>query len=245
MSRRLEGVTVVLTRRPEDDHPLAAAARALGARVIELPCIRVEPLADPGGLAAALAALTPDDLLVITSRAGADAVVPVGGCLPCAVAAVGRATAERAEERGLRVTFVPSRADGRTLARELPIPSGRILMARSDLADADAPAILRGRGARVVEVVAYRTIPEVQGDVAPLRRALERGAVALVVASPSAVDALAAAVDASLLRRAAFVVSGERTAARVRERVGAAAVVASPDPDALLDAIPRRQEAIA
>jgi uroporphyrinogen III methyltransferase/synthase len=239
--QRLRGAIVVLTRRRGDDLALAEDLRQAGAEVIELPCVRTEPLADTTELATALAALGAADLLVLTSRTGADAVADVAprGGIACAVAAVGDATAERAGALGMRVRFVASRADGSTLGRELPLPRGEILLARSDLADEDLPATLRARGARVRETPAYRTIARVEGDAGAVRRAVARGPVTIVVASPSAVDALAAAVDLETLRRATFVAIGPRTARHVRDRAGVVAIVAeAPVAGAIVRAIP-------
>jgi uroporphyrinogen III methyltransferase/synthase len=240
-SRRLHGAIVVLTRRRADDLALAEDLRELGAEVIELPCVRTEPLADTTELERAVAVLGASDLLVLTSRTGADAVAGVAprGGIACGVAAVGDATAERAGALGMRVRFVASKAEGRTLGRELPLPRREVLLARSDLADADLPAALRERGARVREVAAYRTIAKVEGDAGVILRAVARGAVTIVVASPSAVDALAAALDGDTLRLATFVAIGPRTARRVRERVGSVAIVAdATGPGALAAVIP-------
>lgn len=242
--RRLRGAIVILTRRETDDLALAAELRELGADVIELPCVRTEPLDDTTDLRRAVEALASSDLLVLTSRTGANAVadvMPRGG-IACGVAAVGEETAERAQSLGMRVRFVASRADGRTLGRELPLPRGDVVLARSDLAHGDLPAILRERGARVREVTAYRTVAQVSGDAGIVRRAVERGPVTIVVASPSAVDALAGALDAGTLGHATFVAVGPRTAGRVRERVGSTAIVAgATDARALADAIPSPQ----
>jgi uroporphyrinogen III methyltransferase / synthase len=236
--------TVVLTRQPEDNGALASALRERGAHVIELPCVRTAPLGDRGDLASILDALRPDDLLVLTSRAGVDAVTATRSRVPCAVAAVGESTARRAEKRGMRIAFVASRADGRTLGRELPLPVGTTFLARSDLADGDLPEILRTRGATVREVAAYRTIAEIDGDPSELVCAIERGPVTIVVASPSAVDALAS-IGTGALRRAAFVAIGPRTARRVRERLGLDAVIAdAPDTAAIVRAIRLHREEI-
>lgn len=246
MSRDLGGWVVVLTRAREDNAALASELRELGAQVIELPCVRTEPLADPTELRQAIAGVGPSDILVLTSRAGADAVasvMPRNG-IDCPVAAVGCATAERARKHGMRVELVASRGNGRTLGRELPLAAGEVVLARSDLADRDLPAILRARGARVREVTAYRTLAGAAGDVATVRDAIRRGPAAVVVASPSAMDALARAIDPATLRRATFVAIGPRTAERVRERVGTTAIV--PDTTeihAVAKAIPLRQEA--
>jgi uroporphyrinogen-III synthase len=245
MSRDLEGAIVVLTRALEDNVALARELRERRAEVIELACVRTEPLADAAELRATVEGLGPADLLVLTSRAGADAVgaiMPRG--LPCGIAAVGVATAERAQGLGLRVRFVASRADGLTLGRELPLPRGEVVLARSDLAGGELPALLRDRGARVREVTAYRTVAAVRGDPGIVRRALDRGPVTIVVASSSVVDALAAAIDAATLRRATFVAIGPRSAERVRARVGVAAIAAdATDVRALIAAIPLPEEA--
>ncbi|MDE3113049.1 MAG: uroporphyrinogen-III synthase [Chloroflexota bacterium] len=246
MPRDLLGATVVLTRRHEDNEALAEALGERGARVLELPCVRVAPLEDPSELASAVAALAPGDLLVVTSRSGVDAVTAVRApsSIPCPVAAVGETTAEHASRVGLRVRFVASHADGATLARELPLPSGTVLLARSDLAERTLPDILAARGATVRDVVAYRTVAEIAGDPAEVERALERDGVTVVVASPSAVDALGA-LGPAVLRRASFVAIGPRTARRVRDRVGVTPVVAeAPDAASIARAIPSPREEV-
>ncbi len=243
----LAGTTVILTRAREDNAALASALRHLGAAVIELPCVRTEPIGDLAELRATVADLGRADLLVLTSRAGAEAVATAmpRGAVGCDVAAVGHATADRARALGMRVVFVASRSDGRTLARELPLPRGEVVLARSDLAPDDLPLILRARGARVREVTAYRTVVQASGDTAAVQVAIERGRAVVVVASPSAVDALVAAVEPETLRHATFVAVGPRTAERVRERVGTAAVTAdAPDVDALVAAVRSREEAM-
>ena len=235
---------VVLTRRPEDNAPLADALRSRGATVLELPCVRTERLGDTTALERELASLRGDDLLVLTSRAGADAVAGVVRHIPCEVAAVGPATAESARRAGMRVTYTASRADAETLGRELPLPRGDVLLARSDLADGGLPAVLRERGARVREVVAYRTVGEVTGDPAPVRAAFAAGA-AIVVASPSAVAALRNAFGGEILRAASFVAIGPRTARSVRELIGVEPTVArGTDIDALADAIAHRPQEV-
>lgn len=233
----------ILTRAPEDNAPLAVELRSRGVRVLDVPCVRTEPLADASALRAAIASVAPDDLLVLTSRAGADAVAACARDVRCDVAAVGAATAERARDLGMRVSFVPSAASAGALARELPLPRGEVVLARSDLADASLPRALRERGARVREVTAYRTVARALGDVRAAREAIERGDATVVVASPSAVDALVVALGAEVLRRARLVAIGERTAEHVRGRLGTAATVArGADAASLADAVQPRLE---
>lgn len=219
MYESLRGATAILTRVHEDNLALAARLRDAGALVVEMPCLRVEPVVDVTELAAAIAACASDEWLVVTSRAGADAVAR---CAPprCRVAAIGAFTAERLAAHGIGVAFVPTEAAGARLGRELPAAPGALL-ARSDRAMPDLPEILRERGFAVREVVAYHTVPAASGDIGAARDALVSGGrVAIFCSSPSAVDGLAAAIEAPLLRRASFVVTGATTRSAVRERLG-------------------------
>jgi uroporphyrinogen-III synthase len=221
MYERLAGKTVVLTRESADNAELAARLRAHAAHVVELPCVRTEPSDDIGALGEALIERHEDDWVVVTSRHGADAVA---GCGPtrAAIAAIGDATAERLRARGLRVAFQPSAPNGLTLARELPLRDGIVLLARSDRALPDLPLVLRGRGFTVREAVAYRTIAEAQGDVAAVRTLLAspRGTVAVLFHSPSAVAGMVGAIEAPLIARAAVHCIGGATLRAARAAIG-------------------------
>jgi uroporphyrinogen-III synthase len=220
MYSELAGVTVILTREGPDNAALAAQLRSWSAKVVELPCVRAEPLEDTRALGEALAALREEDWLVLTSRHGADAVARCGPTR-AAVAVVGRATAERSRANGLRVEFQPTHATGERLARELPERGGAALLARSDRALPDLPAILRERGFAVREAVAYRTVAEARGDIARVRALLaSHEPVAVLFHSPSAVEGMLTAIEAPLLARAAIRVSGQSTLRAARAALG-------------------------
>jgi uroporphyrinogen-III synthase len=126
----------------------------------------------------------------------------------------------------LAVAFQPSEASGVTLARELPTPTGVVLLARSDRALPDLPAQLRERGASVREVVAYRTVVGAHGDVARVRALLDAyEPVVVVFHSPSAVEGMVGAIDASLVARAAIHAAGRTTLRAARAALGPAADV--------------------
>ena len=219
---------VILTRPAGENARLAERLAADGMTVREIPCVDVRPLTDPAPLREAVRALTERDVLAITSRTGALAVRAVLGDAPCAasVAAVGAATAEACRAAGLRVTFTPSVPSGTALAVELPLPPGRILLARSDRAAAEPAEILARRGASVAKVVAYRTVP-----VAPRER-IPAGAVA-VFASPSAVEgfAVAAAMPAGAIA------VGRSATIRVQALLGIEARQSGPDDDEIVSAV--------
>jgi uroporphyrinogen III methyltransferase/synthase len=219
--RDLRGMTVVLTRAAEDNAELARRFERDGVRTLALPSVRIEALADRRVLDEALAALRPGDWLVVTSRHGADAVTS-GAPVSAAVAAVGRATADRLRERGIEPAFLPSVPTGEHLARELPPRSGRVLLARSDRALPDLPLLLRARGFTVSDVVAYRTVAGVAGQAREVRALLgeDPGSVAIAVSSPSALDALVAELGAQLLSRATILAGGPTTERIARERLG-------------------------
>lgn len=220
MYERLGGRTVILTREPEDNADLASRLRAYAAAIVELPCVRTEPLADERALIEALGQLAEDDWLVVTSRHGVDAVARCG--VPrAAIAAIGDATAARLRAQGYRVSFQPSASSGEALARELPRPAGTVLLARSDRALPDLPAILRERGLAVREVVAYRTVSEARGGVSGVRALLASGApVAMLFHSPSAVAGMLGAIDPPLVARATIFVAGRSTLRAVRDVLG-------------------------
>jgi hydroxymethylbilane synthase len=229
----LEGVTVVLTRDDDDDRELAEELRVLRARVAVAPCIRTEPLDDRGALAGELAALGADDLVVVTSPAGAAAIGSSGASLAAPVATVGLATAERLRAHGITPAFVARTPSAVALGGEVPLPRGTVLLARSDRATAELPAILRGRGARVREVIAYRTVVAVSGEIDLARDAIAAGDRPVVVfASPSAVDGFVGEVGSGSLADARIVAIGPTTARRVTALTDAPATVA-PTPDVL------------
>lgn len=220
MSSELAGRTVILTREAPDNAALAARLRRESAEVVELPCVRIEALADTRPLCDAIAALRDEDWLVLTSRHGADAVARCGPAR-AAVAVIGHATAERWRAHGLRVDFEPTVATGERLARELPARGGIALLARSDRALPDLPRILRGRGFVVREVVAYRTVAAAQGDIGRVRALLAAHERPIVMFhSPSAVAGLLAAIDVLLVARASIRVSGRSTLRAVQDALG-------------------------
>jgi uroporphyrinogen-III synthase len=217
----LSGATVILTRAPADNAALEATLRARGAAVIALPCVTVRALDDDATLRRALRALTHADRLVLTSRAGAEAVgAALGGeRLDAPVAVVGPATRAAAVRVGLSVDFVASHPDGATLARELPLPEGAVVLARSDRALRDLPELLRARGVALRELVAYHTERAAEADVARAREALAAGEAIVCLASPSAVDGFVDLVGEALARAARPIAIGPTTAARIRERL--------------------------
>ena len=171
-SRPLFGKTAVVTRARPQASDLAQALGELGADVIEFPTIRIEPPADPQPLLRAAAALDRYDWIVLTSVNGVDHLMRAvheadndarafAGVRLCAI---GPATAERLETFGLRPDLIPPKYVAESVAEALTsledLADKRFLLPRADIARPALADALTGAGARVEEVVAYRTVPE-------------------------------------------------------------------------------------
>jgi uroporphyrinogen-III synthase len=221
----LRGVRVLVTRAPKDAAPLRERLERLGAEVVELPSIAIAPPEDDGPLAAVLADFDSYDWIVFTSR---NAVEAVFGCLhgirlgSPRIAAVGPSTQAALEDRGLRVSCIPAEATASSLLTALVdqgISDKRVLLPTGDLARPELRDGLRGAGAQVDEVIAYRTIQPLE-----IRREalddLRRGRIDVIaLTSPSALHNLAAMLGASVpcLQYVRLACIGPTTAAAVRE----------------------------
>ena len=167
----LFGRRVLVTRTRQQASRLSERLGELGADVIEAPTIEILPPTDPAPLDAALRRISEFDWLVLTSPNGAAGVVARMESLGLdarvlagvRIAAVGPATAEVLAEQFLQADLIPEKYTtdslGQALAGQCAGTRARLLLARADIATDTLPAILRGAGAAVEEVVAYRTAP--------------------------------------------------------------------------------------
>jgi uroporphyrinogen-III synthase len=149
---------VLVTRSAETAGALSGPLRSAGFEPVEVPLIRLEPV--PEAVAGAVAGRQFDGL-VLTSAAAAEASAGVvaAGWPPPLVAAVGRATADRARAVGLPVSVVPPRATGLDLGAVLGALPGKVLLyPRAAEVTPGTVDRLRATGAEVVEVVAYRNV---------------------------------------------------------------------------------------
>lgn len=197
--RSLQGRVVLVTRPREEAGRLVRLLEDRGAQPLLAPAIRIAP-APPAALDRALAeaAAGAFDWVVLTSKAGVEAVFdraatgrdgpPGNQVLRASVAAVGSGTARALRERGVDPTLVPATFTTEALAEAIPPGTGRLLLARADIAPEGLEEALAAKGWQTVRVDAYRTrlatrLPE---DV---RRALAGGRVdALTFTSASTVE---------------------------------------------------------
>ncbi|HWI09537.1 MAG TPA: uroporphyrinogen-III C-methyltransferase [Solirubrobacteraceae bacterium] len=161
----LAGRSVVVTRARAQASSLAARLRELGARVVEAPAIRVEPLE------AQLPDLAGFDLLCVTSPNGARRLLEVArdarALAGPAIAAIGPGTADALRAGGIHADVVPPRAVAESLVEALAGREvRRALIARAETARDVLPVALRERGAEVEILPLYRTVPEPLADAA-------------------------------------------------------------------------------
>lgn len=249
----LAGARVVVTRPRRQAEPLLKALAARGAEAMHLPTIRVEPVEDMKALDAALraAARGEFDWIVFSSVNGVETVghrlshLQLAGddCTGARVAAIGRATADCARKLGFTVALIPSKPDGETLALELSAllaPDSRVLYPRSAIGRDDIPDALRDRGADVVCLDVYRTLPESTVDHTVLAQVRQGDVEAITFSSPSSVRRLVDLVggDIACTRQVPVICAGPVTAASARE-AGFLVVGVSddPGPESMADAV--------
>jgi uroporphyrinogen III methyltransferase/synthase len=211
--RPLHGKTVVVTRAREQASDLAAGLEELGARVVRFPVIAIHPLPDADAVDAAIDTLAAYDWLVFTSVNGVacfwDRLTATGRdsrhLAGRRLAAIGPATAEALEQRGIRVDTLPQTYKAEDLATamlEHGMRGQRVLLARAQAARDVLPDELRRAGAQVDVLPLYTTLPVTENS-ADLNQSLAAGRIHCIsFGSSSTVDNFFAAVDPKAVRQA-------------------------------------------
>ncbi len=169
--RPLHGCKVVVTRARAQASALAARLRVLGADVVELPAIRIEPRIDTAAVATMVDDLHSYALVCLTSPNGAglllDAMVERGldarALANATIAAIGPGTARALRDRGLVADIVPPRSIAESLVeslREVEVEGRPVLIARAADARDVLVEALAERGALVDVVPLYETVRE-------------------------------------------------------------------------------------
>ncbi|HEY2334946.1 MAG TPA: uroporphyrinogen-III C-methyltransferase [Solirubrobacterales bacterium] len=169
--RPLYGRRVVVTRARAQASGLAATLRDLGAEVVELPAIRIEPRIEVDEVRQAVAAIGDYSLICLTSpngvrllfealrKAGLDARALANAT----VAAIGPGTARALARHGISADIVPERFVAESLVEaldEIEVAGKRVLVARPADARDVIPERLSDRGAEVDVVPLYETVRE-------------------------------------------------------------------------------------
>jgi len=238
--RVLAGKRVLVTRATQQAGKLSEGLRALGAEPVEVPVLEIKSPASFAPLDSAFSHFDSYDWLVLTSanaaRALADRAAALGFSLALSrlkVAAVGKSTAEAARDAGLAVALVPDAYVAEALVDSLIGQSKgqKILLARAEVARDVIPDALRGAGAKVDVVDAYRNVMPKDAP-SLLRKALWQGIDAATFTSSSSVANLSeAARQAKIVFPFAGVAAisiGPITSQTLREWGWAPAAEASP-----------------
>jgi uroporphyrinogen III methyltransferase/synthase len=223
--RPLFGRRVVVTRARAQASGLAASLRGLGAEVVELPAIRIEPHIDSDEVRTAINGLYSYALVCLTSpngvrllfKAMAEAGVDARALANATVAAIGPGTAAELEAHGIRADVVPEQYVAEALAEALSgvqVKDRPVLVARAAEARDVLPDALRERGAKVDVVALYETVAE-----PPDPEAVEAAQAAdyLTFTSSSTVRNLVAALDGRLPEGIRIVSIGPVTSEAARE----------------------------
>ena len=198
--RPLSGKRIVVTRTRSQAGALSSQLRALGADVIELPTIRIEPPTDLRAFAELVQHAHSYDWLVFTSANGVNAFFDLfyklyddtrelGGVR---IAAIGPGTAQRIKDFHLHVDLQPEEFIAEAVVKEFAKQGGvenlKILLARAEKARDVLPKQLSAMGGIVDDGLAYRTVPETRDDTGARRRLEEEGADLITFTSSSTVE---------------------------------------------------------
>ena len=223
--RPLHGKRVVVTRARAQASGLSATLRALGADVVELPAIRIEPRLDAPEVREAVADLHSYALVCLTSPNGVrllfEAMAEQGrdarALANATVAAIGPGTAASLREHGVIADVVPQRFVAEALVEALvsvDVHDRPVLVARAAEARDVLPDALAERGARVDVVALYETVRE---DPDPAAIEAAAGADYVTFTSSSTVRNLVAAIGDRFPRSARVVSIGPITSEAARE----------------------------
>lgn len=171
-TRPLYGKRILVTRSREQAGELVDLLTSLGAEPIEAPSIRIAPPDDFGPLDEACAQASTYDWIVFTSANAVDwfmrrlltgpgDVRDLKGPRLCAV---GPATAEKLNRFGIKVNLTPpeyrSEAIVDALGTSATLKGKRVLVPRADIAREVLVDQLKQAGAKVTEVIAYKTVAD-------------------------------------------------------------------------------------
>ena len=222
--RPLHGRRVVVTRARAQTSGLAATLRGLGAEVVEMPAIRIEPRTQSDTVRAAIGSIGDYALVCLTSPNGVQllfealraAKLDARALAGATVAAIGPGTARALAEHGVIADVVPERFVAEALVEALDsvdVSGRRVLVARAAEARDVLPEALRERGAEVDVVALYETVRE-----EPSAEAIEaaQGADYVTFTSSSTVRNLTEALGERFPRDARIVSIGPITSEGVR-----------------------------
>jgi uroporphyrinogen III methyltransferase/synthase len=200
--RPLFGRRVLVTRPREQARDLVERLAALGADTVEAPMIRITPPDDPTPLLTAAKDPSSFDWIIFTSANSVEGFMTallshhrdVRALKGPTLCAVGPGTAERLRRYSVVADVVPEEYGAEAvldvLAARGALEGTRVLLPRSDIGRELIAEQLRKAGAKVTDVIAYRTVLEElqrEGDPDVYRLLLEGRIDVVTFTSGSAV----------------------------------------------------------
>ena len=198
--RPLSGKRIVITRTRKQASALSSKLRALGAQVIELPTIRIEPPNDLRSFAELVQDAHIYDWIVFTSANGVEAFFEIFFKLyddvreigAARIAAIGPATAQRVKDFHLHVDLQPEEFVAEAVVKEFQkqgsIENLRILLVGAEKTRDVLLKELSALGAIVDQAFAYRTVPETRDTTGARRQLAKEGADLITFTSSSTVE---------------------------------------------------------
>lgn len=195
-NKPLLGKTIVVTRAQRQAGSLIAQLEGLGANALEFPVIQIVPPESYRPLDDAIARLDSFDWIVFTSVNGVEYFWPrlellgkTATLTGLKVCAIGPATAAALTRRGVSPALVPQKFVAEGILADLGDVAGqRFLLPRAELAREALLDGLEAGGAKVEQIIAYRTVVADAGgrlDAAQLVELLENDRVDLVTFTSS------------------------------------------------------------
>ena len=196
----LSGKRIVVAEAQLPAGDLSKQLLALGADVIELPTVRIEPPSDLRAFAELVQDAHTYDWIVFTNPNGVSAFFDlfyklyddareIGGAR---IMAIGPGTAQRIKDFHLKVEMQLEEFSTESIVHEFckqgSLENLRILLARGERAQDLLPRKLSALGAIVDEGFAYRTVPETRDETGARSRLLEKGAHLITFTSSETVE---------------------------------------------------------
>lgn len=201
IAKSLNEKKIVLTRNKEQSSELRSKLEVLGAKVLELPLIKILPYNDTKAINEVLDEIGSYEWIIFTSRNGVHYffniffnkfkdIRCIGGIK---FACVGQGTAAEIEKYHLEVDFLPGEALSENLAEGLieteSMDNTKVLVITGNLNRDDLVETLDQKGHAIVDTLqVYETKLEDLADNVVAKTFREQGADAIVFSSSSAVN---------------------------------------------------------
>ncbi|MES2310618.1 MAG: uroporphyrinogen-III C-methyltransferase, partial [Verrucomicrobiota bacterium] len=199
-NRPLHGQRIVVTRSRTQVSKLAEKLLSLGADVLEIPTIRIEPRAVDAALKSRLQKFHEEvDLLLFTSPNAVDCFfktfLEIHGDVRrlgnVKIASVGTGTTKSIEAYHLKVDFQPTEFTAEELAAQIPVElvqGKRVCLPRSSIGNPELSKVLLEKGGDLWEWPIYDTVPETEDHFGNRQRFMEEGADWVLFSSSSTVE---------------------------------------------------------